>query len=1081
MLSGKPAPAVRARHSGSPARILVGLCLLLGLAGTRVEAQLQDRAASSATYHASFGLFYDGNYKDALARFQDELRGGIKGGPNIPWIDSICYHTMIGECYYHWGNLPRAMEHYTAALRIYLANPDWMMRLQFQPGGIRLASVRPDTPWGMSTRGAKLGQYPQKVSNFQGRIDNSEQYKHGGIVQPPMLYPVEPQEIVRCTALAIRRRTELLGPIGKYDQLNKDLLQALSQPVGPRNHWSVAWTDTELAMALLANDKAAEAASVLTRSVLAAGEFDHPLTGTCLLELGRLALEQRNFAAASRLFLEATFAAYHYGDFGVLEEAFRYGALAHLLSNEKGVYPPLVRAAAWAKQKNWRQLETSLLMSAAENCLVLGQTAQAAALLTDAQATVGRRTMGLGRIGARLSFLRATAFYQQGKVGPGDDALLASMAYMQNGGHWLFRIAQVEAYLPRITPRMAMDLYQDVLRDPQPNDWAMDPMESLAVLVTPHVAAMEHWFLAALRRTDRDAALPAALEIADRVRRHRFFSSLAFGGRLHALRWLLEAPPEALDKTAMLQRRGLLTQYPGYEALSEKARQVRTLVASMPMAPGDAETLRRQSGALAELGKISFQQEAILRHVAVRREPAALVFPPLRTTKEVQKALPKGTAAWVFLSAGGQLHAFLMNREKYHYWTVRAARDLPKSTALLLRQMGNYEQNREVTGKELADPQWKQTAGEILKALLDGSQADFARKFPELVIVPDGPLWYLPFEALQVDVDHQPQSLLSRFRIRYAPTMSLAVADGRGRNPKAQTAVVLGRLYPRDENAVAQAAFRQLAKAVPGATAIERSLPAPSALYKVRIHQLIVLDDLGPADQPSYAWAPIPIEKGKAGSTLGEWLGLPWGGPDVIVLPGFHTPAESALKRSHRGADGSEMFLSVCGLLSSGARTVLVSRWRPGGQSSIDLIREFAQELPHTTPADAWQRSVLLLAGSQLDAATEPRVKHSPSDGPLKGDHPFFWAGYMLVDSGSLPEPAEPGAEPPAEEPAKEDATKPDRSAKPEKPPAEPKGDKPADEKPEQPKFDKPAGDEKAEGVEAEKKKAEKPAAKPME
>jgi len=39
--------------------------------------------------------------------------------------------------------------------------------------------------------------------------------------------------------------------------------------------------------------------------------------------------------------------------------------------------------------------------------------------------------------------------------------------------------------------------------------------------------------------------------------------------------------------------------------------------------------------------------------------------------------------------------------------------------------------------------------------------------------VPDGILWYLPFERLQVQVGGEPQSLISRFHIRYSPTLSL--------------------------------------------------------------------------------------------------------------------------------------------------------------------------------------------------------------------------------------------------------------------------------------------------------------------
>ena len=100
--------------------------------------------------------------------------------------------------------------------------------------------------------------------------------------------------------------------------------------------------------------------------------------------------------------------------------------------------------------------------------------------------------------------------------------------------------------------------------------------------------------------------------------------------------------------------------------------------------------------------------------------------------------------------------------------------------------MGNHDQSREIPLKELTetgDTGWKKTARQLLDDLMDGSGADFSRHFVELAVVPDNVLWYLPFEALEVNVDHKPYSLISRFRLRYAPTASLAVPDRRGRNP----------------------------------------------------------------------------------------------------------------------------------------------------------------------------------------------------------------------------------------------------------------------------------------------------------
>ena len=111
------------------------------------------------------------------------------------------------------------------------------------------------------------------------------------------------------------------------------------------------------------------------------------------------------------------------------------------------------------------------------------------------------------------------------------------------------------------------------------------------------------------------------------------------------------------------------------------------------------------------------------------------------------------------------------------------------------------------------------------------------------------------------------------------------------------------------------------------------------------------------------------------------------------------------------GPPGNEIFLSVCGLMANGARTLLLSRWRTGGQSSFDLMREFVQELPRTSAADAWQRAILLTAGSRVNLEGEPRIKRAPTEDPPKANHPFFWAGYLLVDCGL---PVEPKPEQPA-------------------------------------------------------------------
>ncbi len=999
------------RGGGLPNRlaILLGGLLLFCLA----PPARADRTPSQ-TYINTFGYFYEGEYKDALDHFLSEGRGAIKTAQSR-WIDSICYHTMTAECYFQMGDLPKALEHYTSALRLFVAFSDWMTRVKFQPITQAPATSRA-VPWGVSTRQAKLGRVPTEMPIAQGRIDNSDQIKQGGVVQQAMLFPIQVQEIVRCTCLAIRRRAMILGPLSRFDPLTNEVFAALSRRPGPPNHWSECWIDLQLGLATIAAGKEEQAVPLLNRAIVAAGEYDHPLTPTALLQLGLLAMGQSNYAAALKYFEESSYSAAYYNDIGVLEEAFRYAANAHLLSNRKGLFPPLQPAITWAKVKGWRQLQASLNLLAAENLAILGQTTDAERALADARQVIARRRMGAGWIGARLSYLTGLVHYQQRRAAEGDAAIAAALNYLRAGSLWMHQIGLVDTLFTSgqsyITPRIAMDLYRTVLRDPTPADWSTDPLEALAVLSTPHIGPLEHWFEVAIERKEQEMAM----EIADRIRRHRFFSTLTLGGRVQALRWVLNAPPEALDKETQLQRQDLLLRWPSYARLNQQVEQLTSQLNAEPPLASTPEAVHQQSQSLQQLAALSAQQEGLLREIAVRREPANLAFPPLHTTQQIQQSLPPGRALLSFLATSRHLYAFLLNNQRYAYWQMGAAAGLQKRIVDLLRQMGNFEGNREMSYKDLADEQWKQPAGQVLEMMLKGSQADFSQRFDELIIVPDSVLWYVPFEALQVTVDKKQVPLISRFRIRYLPTASLVVPNARARKPAARTAVVVGQLFGRDSEPLAREAFEQLARKLPGAVALPPTLPAPSSLYASLFDRLLVLDNIESPESP-YAWAPIPLDRGKAGSSLNDWLKLPWKGPDEVILPGYHTAAENALKKATATTAGQEMFLPLCALMASGARTVMLSRWRTGGQINFDFAREFTQELPYMAPSEALQRCVFLAADSPIHTENEPRYKTGSQDKPLKARHPFFWAGYMVVDStGEAPKdepPAKPAQDPP--------------------------------------------------------------------
>jgi len=963
------------------------------------------RSVPPPSYFATFRLFNEGNYKDALKGFQSEGRGAIKTTTSR-WIDSICHHAMSGECYYHMGQFPAALEQYTRALELYLSFSDWMQRVEFAPAiPVENATRVRAISWGRSTRAARLGRFPDTTSIAQGQQITQKQLQQGGRFQAPILFPINVQEIVRCTTLAIRRRTELLGPSSPHDKLTGEVVVALSRRPGPPNHWSEAWIDVQLGVANAAAGKDAQAKTSLERAVVAAGEFNHPLTGVALFELGRLALKAGDFPAAASAFEEAGYAAAQFvgpgfPDTGVLEESFRYGLLAHLMANQKGLFPPLANGAAanWASRENYGQLQASLLILAADNNCVLGQTKAAVALLNDARRVMGRQSMLAGRMGARLSFVSAVAAYQQGNVTAGDTALAAAMKFQNTGSLWLFHIAMAERY-GKESSRIAMDLYGNVLRDPTPMDWSSDPLESLSTLTIPHPLAYERWFEAAMDRQEPEKPL----EITDLARRHRFLSTLDLGGRLHSLRWVLEGPREMLDQRAALERQDLLIRYPKYEQLAQKARQLSIAAQQGGLAPADAKAAKQTSDTLAQLADISAQQEVMLREMAVRREPCTILFPPRRTYKEMQAALGEGQALLSFFLTSRQSYAFLMTKEKYGFWKVPGSDALQKPVVKLLQAMGNADGNRPETLSDLAAADWKTPGKQVADLLLKGANIDISRAFKELIVVPDGLTWYVPFEVLPFADGDSTSPLLWKLPVRYAPTVALGVPDARPRKRNATTAVVLGKLYPGSNDDLAGDAFEELSKAVTGSVALRGPLAGNGAALASVCDRAIVLADIPAVDTGPYAWSPLQLDRTPAGGALAAWFPLPWGGPEEIILPGFHTAAENALKKHAANQAGNDIFLSVCGLMANGARTVLLSRWRTGGQTSIDLVREFAQELPHAAASSAWQRSVLLVADSPVNPTLEPRLKMGALEEPPRASHPFFWAGYLLVDTGTPP------------------------------------------------------------------------------
>ena len=255
--------ALHGKTSASPTRVISSRRVLGLLAGLTVLAAALEAAAQVPlvrreyppdAYYVAMRLFEQGEFVDAGKLFRSCAGSGYRSSEG-PWVDSVCYSTMMGECYYQLGDLGRALEQYTAALNIFLAYPNWTLRIDFPPVVEPLLTTLPrPITWGTTTRRSTIGRFPDKYTVLQGRLDNENVIRRGGVIALPEFSQVNVHEIIRCTALAQRRRREILGVTCSQDPLTVALAETLGRRA-PLNHWSQPWSDVLTGLAYASQGK----------------------------------------------------------------------------------------------------------------------------------------------------------------------------------------------------------------------------------------------------------------------------------------------------------------------------------------------------------------------------------------------------------------------------------------------------------------------------------------------------------------------------------------------------------------------------------------------------------------------------------------------------------------------------------------------------------------------------------------------------------------------------------------------------------------------------------------------------------
>ena len=265
--------------------------------------------------------------------------------------------------------------------------------------------------------------------------------------------------------------------------------------------------------------------------------------------------------------------------------------------------------------------------------------------------------------------------------------------------------------------------------------------------------------------------------------------------------------------------------------------------------------------------------------------------------------------------------------------------------------------------------------------------------------MPDGSLWYLPFELLPI-APRSPTPWLAAHPIVYLPTLGSLPLLKTPAPDIHQTLHVAASFFNSDKT-LNESLTQKLMPSSPGYQRVDlsgKSIPSTSHWSRMQVDQLVVTNKFEPALQ---TWDSnfLMLDNSRFSQLIG-WSESPRRVPSRVIMPGYQTAASAG-----NIADGRELFLPACTMLYSGTRTMLLSRWPAGGRSAQTSLSRFVQELNSESPSTAWRRAAVATWADQFWIADEPAMLPSGKESAalVSGEHPKLWSGYMVIGDSQVP------------------------------------------------------------------------------
>jgi len=418
--------------------------------------------------------------------------------------------------------------------------------------------------------------------------------------------------------------------------------------------------------------------------------------------------------------------------------------------------------------------------------------------------------------------------------------------------------------------------------------------------------------------------------------------------------------------------------------------------ASVPLSPGDRRTeaelrerLRRLDEALWETddeGARAYPERALDRfseELRLAENEYSEFLDDRARIRRVAYVPPTAAGIQQRLAADEALIEYVVGRDSLVVF-VLTARDigvkvLPVSGPDLAARIALLRDLAQSPG----DERWRKPASRLSAQLIEpAATAGWLDGVTRLLIVPHGPLAYLPFALLPLSPGEDSELLIDRYIVASLPAAAAMLGSTHeDALPRSLLAVAPARgqlSHAMEEAQAIDAMFRPASTALIGSDATEGRFKVLAGDFRI-LHMATHghFNEASPL-LSGLELEPDPTEDGML--RVHEILDLRLQA-DLVTLSACDTALGSGY---FTGTPRGEEFVAMNrAFLSAGSASVLATLWKVDDQASVSLMKQFYARLR--------------LPGNEHDAANALAIAQRSHRRSRQLGHPYYWASYIVV------------------------------------------------------------------------------------